>query len=90
MTLTTGDVELCRRVPIHKIIGNPNTSRKIKILCPFHGERNPSCVIFPDGGFKCFSCGAHGNTVDFVAQLSDRPTDKEKFKEALEELQKYI
>ena len=30
-----------------------------KILCPFHKEDTPSCVLYADG-FKCFGCGAHG------------------------------
>jgi len=35
--------------------------------CPIHGEKNPSMKIYKDG-FKCFSCGASGNVIDFVMQ----------------------
>lgn len=29
-----------------------------KVTCDFHGDTNPSLHIFPDGGYKCFVCGA--------------------------------
>lgn len=31
-----------------------------RILCPKHEENTPSCIIYPDGYFKCFGCGAYG------------------------------
>ena len=43
--------------------------------CPFHGpDHNPSCHIYPPDArspkwrFKCFSCGAAGDAIDFVQQ----------------------
>lgn len=87
MTTAINNTEItdrCRRVPIHYLVGSPHLSRKIKINCPFHPERTPSCVLFPTGGFKCFGCGAHGNTVDFVMKLGS------DFEEAKNELIKYI
>jgi len=33
-----------------------------RILCQFHQEKTPSCILYPDGYFKCFSCGAYGKT----------------------------
>jgi hypothetical protein len=42
---------------------------KYYILCPFHEEKTPSFVVFPDGGWKCFGCGASGDVVDFVAKM---------------------
>lgn len=36
--------------------------------CPFHQERTPSFTIFPDGGFKCFGCGEHGDVITLVAK----------------------
>ncbi len=32
-----------------------------RILCPFHEESTPSCVIYPDETFKCYGCGENGN-----------------------------
>jgi hypothetical protein len=31
------------------------------ILCPFHQEETPSCIIMPKkGAFHCIGCGAQG------------------------------
>lgn len=38
------------------------------ICCPFHSERTPSCRLYKDH-FYCFSCGAGGSIIDFVAKL---------------------
>lgn len=44
------------------------TNRHNFIVCPFHKDKHPSCKIYKDG-FKCYSCGTHGDLVDFVAKL---------------------
>lgn len=32
------------------------------LLCPFHQEKTPSCVISPDKNlYRCFGCGAGGS-----------------------------
>lgn len=32
-----------------------------RIICPFHDEKTPSLVLYPDTGlFKCFGCGKSG------------------------------
>ncbi len=37
------------------------------VLCPFHEEDTPSCVITPGKNlFHCFGCGAGGTIVDWV------------------------
>lgn len=37
-------------------------------LCPFHGDKKPSfSVNLENGLYKCFSCGAEGNYLSFVA-----------------------
>lgn len=33
----------------------------VMILCAFHTEETPSLRVWPDGGFKCYGCGAVGN-----------------------------
>jgi len=44
--------------------------RRYRGLCPFHGERSPSFVVFMAAdhrGYHCFGCGAHGaNAADYV------------------------
>lgn len=43
------------------------------ICCPFHNEKTASLKFFPDGGWKCFGCGAGGSVIDFVMKLFDVP-----------------
>jgi DNA primase len=83
-TITSNDIEKCRTIPIHRLVGDHRINRKVKIQCPFHAERTGSCVLFPTGGYHCFGCGAHGNTVDFVMKLGGT------FEEAINELKIYI
>jgi DNA primase len=36
-------------------------------LCPFHDDRSPSMSVSPVKGiYKCFSCGASGNSISFL------------------------
>src|SRR4051794_20257784 len=40
---------------------------KLKALCPFHDDHNPSLTIDPERqSYKCWSCGAGGDVFDFV------------------------
>lgn len=61
---------------IKRIMG----TRKDKVKCPFHNDKNPSMVI-GNAGFKCFGCGANGDVIDFVQRMYDID-----FKSALSEL----
>lgn len=36
--------------------------------CPFHPDRSPSFVVWPDHTFHCFGCQAHGDVIDFVGR----------------------
>jgi DNA primase len=91
MTQKISDEELerCRSVPLHYVVGNQRVDRKVKIQCPFHAENTPSCTLYPNngrynGGFKCFGCTAKGNSIDFLMKLGAT------YKEAVEELRKFI
>lgn len=45
------------------------TDRKGKARCIFHDDKHASMHIYADGGFKCFSCNAHGDVIDLACQL---------------------
>lgn len=48
-------------------------------LCPFHQEKNPSfCLDDNLGRFRCFSCGIHGDCIEFLQQIN-----QSDYKEAL-------
>ena len=39
-----------------------------KALCPFHNDRHPSLYV-ADNHYYCFTCGEHGDVIDFVGRL---------------------
>lgn len=83
--LTHEETKLIRGIPIHNIIGIPNTGRRISIRCPFHNEHTPSFVLYPDNSFHCFGCNSNGQgAIDFVMKLGFT------FPQACNELIKYI
>ncbi|WP_128547679.1 CHC2 zinc finger domain-containing protein [Larkinella soli] len=42
-----------------------------KILCPFHAEKTPSLVLYPqNNSYYCFGCGRHGDVVNFYAGVT--------------------
>ena len=43
----------------------PNRAKMI--CCPFHHDKHPSMKV--DKRYYCFGCGAHGDAIDFVANL---------------------
>lgn len=60
--------------------------REHKGLCPFHDDHTPSMSVVTHKGagfYKCFSCGAGGNALDFMINFH-----KMEFREALEALAK--
>jgi DNA primase len=53
-----------------------------KCICPFHSDTSPSCVVSPAKQiYKCFACGAGGDSVKFVMEY-----EKLSYPEAIEKL----
>lgn len=52
-----------------------------KVLCPFHGERSPSCSITlgPDGTVRvrCFSCEASGDVFHLIAAAKQMSCERD-------------
>ncbi|MCE7987357.1 MAG: DNA primase [Caldilinea sp. CFX5] len=77
--------EVKQRLDAVELIGRYVELRKAgtiyKGLCPFHNERTPSFVVYPDRGtWHCFgSCGTGGDIFNFVMRRENL-----EFREALE------
>lgn len=68
------------RVPLKK------AGRNFKGLCPFHQERTPSFIVFPDSqSYHCFGCGAGGDAFTFLMQMENLT-----FPEALRQLARRV
>ncbi len=51
-------------------------------LCPFHDDKKPSMSVSPSKGiYKCFSCGAGGDALNFLIKVQNR-----EFKDVVFEL----
>jgi DNA primase len=60
------------------------TGRSYKGLCPFHQEKTPSFIVFPESqNFHCFGCGKGGDAFTFYMGV-----ERVEFREALAELAK--
>lgn len=67
-----------RFVPLHKSGAN------FFGLCPFHPDQNPSMSVSPKKKiFRCFSCGASGNVINFIQKFK-----KISYGEAIREVAK--
>lgn len=42
---------------------------RLRALCPFHQDRDPSLVVYEDTRFVCFGCGERGDVVDLIRGL---------------------
>src|SRR5690348_14443746 len=78
--------QIRERVDIVELIGQQVNLRKagrnFTGLCPFHQEKTPSFVVFPENqSFHCFGCGAGGDAFGFVMQH-----EHVDFRQALEQL----
>lgn len=80
--------ELLERADIVDIIGRFVSLHKSGAnffgLCPFHPDQNPSMSVSPKKKiFRCFSCGASGNVINFVQKFK-----KISYGEAIREVAK--
>lgn len=58
------------------------TGANYKGLCPFHNEKTPSFIVFPDSqNFHCFGCGKGGDLFTLYMEL-----EKVEFRDALKDL----
>ena len=87
----TGSItdEVKQRVDVVEVISRYTQLKRAgsiyKGLCPFHSERTPSFVVFPNTGtWRCFgACGTGGDVISFVMRQENL-----EFREALQLLAK--
>lgn len=83
--------EVRERIDIVDVVGQhvqlKKAGRTFKGLCPFHGEKTPSFVVFPDSGnWRCFgACATGGDAFDFVMRIEGLD-----FRGALERLAQHV
>lgn len=68
--------ELSQRTDITELIGSyvqlRRRGRTYTGLCPFHSEKTPSFVVYPETtSFYCFGCGAGGDAITFIKRLNN-------------------
>lgn len=69
--------ELRSRVDIEELIGRYTEirhrgSRNPTCLCPFHTEKTPSFVIYPETwSYYCFGCGNGGDGIRFIRNIEN-------------------
>jgi DNA primase len=82
--MTAGTLETVKeRSDIVELIGQKVAlrpmGRNFKGLCPFHQEKTPSFVVYPESqSYHCFGCGKSGDAFNFVME-----TEKLEFRDAL-------
>ncbi|UCJ05230.1 DNA primase [Chitinophaga pendula] len=65
--------QILNRIDIVEIVGSFVKLKKRGTnylgLCPFHNEKSPSFTVSPSKEiYKCFGCGASGNTISFIME----------------------
>lgn len=68
--------QLVQRCDIEEIVSSyvlvKRAGRNLKALCPFHSEKTPSFVLYPDNqSFYCFGCGAGGDVISFIMRAEN-------------------
>ena len=63
--ITPQDIALAKLVPISNFIKIPASKKSI---CLFHADNQPSLHIYGTT-YHCFTCSAHGSTIDIVMKL---------------------
>lgn len=68
--------ELKQRNDVEEVISQyvrlKNNGRTLVGLCPFHNEKTPSFVVYPQTqSFYCFGCGAGGEIITFIKKMEN-------------------
>ena len=69
------DIQKLRDLPIEGVAERLGLRvSRHKCLCPFHADTHPSLSFkVSKNTFRCFVCGAHGDTIDLVMRFLNKP-----------------
>jgi len=85
--MTSGAIEAVKeRLDIAEVVGGKvqlrPMGRNLKGLCPFHEEKTPSFVVYPESqSYHCFGCGKSGDIFTFTME-----TENLDFRDSLKSL----
>jgi len=68
-TITQDQIDRAREYPIEDLVETP--VRRGMALCPFHPDNNPSMSVQKYNRYKCFSCDAKGDAIDFYMKTRE-------------------
>ena len=56
---------------VSRYVSLSRAGRLYKGLCPFHSERSPSFMVYPETpSYYCFGCGAGGDVIKFTMEMN--------------------
>lgn len=57
--------------PLDAVVGQSRklvkSGRNKLAVCPFHPDKSPSLVLYPDNTYHCYGCAQHGDVIDYIA-----------------------
>ena len=69
--------DLCRHIDLVELLRTEGYAPKgtgggrHSLTCPFHEDKNPSFVVYPNNTFHCFSCARNGDAIDLIRELKN-------------------
>lgn len=69
--MTNDQIQFLRSLPIEEVAARLGIEvNRHKALCPFHNDHHASLSFnLRKNTYRCFACGAHGDTIDLVRHL---------------------
>lgn len=69
------DIPKAKLVPIqslHDFQKQKLSYRRMRVICPFHDDKDPSLVIYLESNtWHCFTCGVGGDSISFFMKLNN-------------------
>lgn len=67
---------LRRSNPIEEVMSSyvplKKQGRNYACVCPFHADKNPSCIVYTDTeSYYCFGCHAGGDVITFIKEIEN-------------------